>query len=90
MSTFRVGMRVKLVAPTQSCHVGFTGVIKALFAERHHVSGRLIDCDVDWDQRLQGLTVSYTHTSRLEPILPESMQPTTWDKCLWQPEGVAA
>ena len=23
---------------------------------------------------------------QLEPIVPEGMKPTTWEKCLWQPE----
>lgn len=23
---------------------------------------------------------------QLEPIVPEGMRPTTWEKCLWQPE----
>lgn len=96
MSTFRPGQRIKKVRG--SANIGMT----ALFVDYRPYP----NCDprFDWDCRIElehdaisteGKVaprgcVGNAISSDWEPIIPEGMQPTTWDKCLWQPEGVAA
>lgn len=72
MSRFFVGQRVKLVRPLQPKHLGFTGVVIALFAEQRTIEPTYpINCDIKWDYKIADDTHTQTHTSRLEPIIPD-------------------
>lgn len=94
MATFFVGQRVRLVRPRKPCHQGLEGRIAEMgfwpkgSPARDSCTGTICDADcvVNFDR--DGLM--YCNTHRLEPIVPEGMQPVSWSECLWQPEGVAA
>lgn len=71
MSRFFVGQRVRLVRPFYPENMGATGVINAMFQETR-VRGGLVNCNVAFDVPVRGTD---THTSDLEPILPEGHKP---------------
>jgi hypothetical protein len=89
MAAFYVGQRVRMVRPRHSQFIGDTGVIVALYEQTPGLR-YAHNCDVRWDKPAPAHFATYTHTDRLEPILPEGWQPVEWSECLWQPEGIAA
>lgn len=90
MSTFRVGIRVRCKDGLNKEFAIFIGAETQIIGDGFDALGSywelgLID-PLDGEQLVCNKDVAGDF---LEPILPEGMQPTTWDKCLWQPEGVA-
>ena len=90
MSTFRPGQRVRViraVSPDCQKYVG----------KETHITGPLEYCsNMSLNRRWLGHPVALDPSGRycpspenLEPIIPSGHKRTTWDKCLWQPEGVA-
>lgn len=91
MTTFRVGQRVRLKYlrdPIWNFLAGREGQIVAVGdfpASKQHRLAHQYKVRIVGFQRLGGFI-----GSQLDPIIPEGMQPVSWESCLWQPEGVAA
>lgn len=82
MTTFKIGQRVRLVKNYLAVNNNAECVITSFFKERESgIKGWPINCYVTG-----AVKGTATHTDRIEPIIPEGMQPCTWEECLWQPE----
>lgn len=94
MGRWFVSQRVRLVRPCQPKNMGLEGRIVAIgpFRRGDHThdnwaASEDCDCEVLWDTETIPACCDY---HRIEPILPEGMQPVSWESCLWQPEGEIA
>lgn len=70
MAKFFVGQKVRLVRPDNPKNQGREDIICEMFEEREIIGGPA-NCKLRNSDPL-----CYTHTSRLEPMLPEGAQPS--------------
>lgn len=74
MATFKVGQRVACARPMLPKNKGMEGIFLAYVDD--------VICEVDWRGQWHS---NIALVNQLEPIIPEGMQPCTWEECLWQP-----
>jgi hypothetical protein len=92
MSKWFVGQRVKLARPIKPSWLGAEGHIYTLLDKEYPPGTAVaenglsntipVNCIVVWD--CDGET-HMQHTDQLEPIVPEGMQPASWEDTVWDP-----
>lgn len=91
---FHIGQRVKKTRG--ALNVGVTGVVVEVGLRVIGPSGKLNDmrvrADSAWTGASSGLpkragVPGFARSGDWEPILPEGAAPSTWDACLWRPDG---